>query len=858
MSDLLSVTEMKTMYNLNNQVMYKINCCMAGLFLMFIGCLFSAACSDNTDEVLPPDNPGDWITLSSTEALNFAYEGGHEEVAYTLGEGIQESGLELTLSSDGDDWITATAQGGILSIRCERSYRDRSRSTTLTIGYGEEKNTCRISINQAKSESTEDQLIRVTGATASSEETSNKDSRGNPLTLPSSYDKDPLTFYNSKYGIVSYPFEIMYELESGRTLSRIVYTPRQEWNYLGCFNTFKVEYATGDAPDAFTLIGEYTMGDTKGENDELYTTTPFHITLETPVENVKKVRFTITKAYMDRVSVAEMEFFEPAKNKFSYSDIFADDMGLVLKEGLTEKYLLQVPNENLKEAALTMLRGEYDAEFRHDTFRPFQHPSVMANKNKTAKYSLRDNPTGIYVRNGDQLPVFVKGLPEGRTVSLLIQDLTQGYGSGSKTYALKEGYNEITCNGGGLVYVINHIDDDIPLPAAMDKATPAQQRLIEENSVEIHFCGARVSGYFDLLKHTPEDWDRILDMAIASSYGYIDIVGKYAHITWEARQYKDNNYRKQHPTEVLGGSTVPDDGYTDKDEIVQLLNLYDDMVYDQQDFAGLVKYHRMFNNRLHFCMDQTAGSPNASDYRTVYPCKIESPHGAEMFFNPLAFPTRLWGPCHEAGHVNQLRPGLRWSGLTEVTNNLYCLYVQEQNGVPCKLQVDKITPKDESGNSLVNEIIYDAAIHLIVDGKRPHSLPGITSGHMETKLVPFWQLYLYFVKTGRQPDFYKDLCEHFRNYPSPSQNGGTAGQDQLDFVRQTCAISRTNLLDFFEKWGFLRACNGSLNDYGNKDFVIEQDEIEALKAEIEGKGYTVPANAEDIYQITDNTWENYK
>ena len=59
--------------------------------------------------------------------------------------------------------------------------------------------------------------------------------------------------------------------------------------------------------------------------------------------------------------------------------------------------------------------------------------------------------------------------------------------------------------------------------------------------------------------------------------------------------------------------------------------------------------------------------------------------------NQKIFPTRCWGPAHEVGHCNQTRPGLKWSGLTEVSNNIMSLFIQTSFGRPCKLLVDGCT-----------------------------------------------------------------------------------------------------------------------------------------------------------------------
>ena len=44
-----------------------------------------------------------------------------------------------------------------------------------------------------------------------------------------------------------------------------------------------------------------------------------------------------------------------------------------------------------------------------------------------------------------------------------------------------------------------------------------------------------------------------------------------------------------------------------------------------------------------------------------------------------------WGPSHEVGHSNQTRPGLKWTGMTEVTNNIHSMYMQRINSGDSRL-----------------------------------------------------------------------------------------------------------------------------------------------------------------------------
>lgn len=796
---------------------------MQWLSVCLFGLMAITACG--SDEPLSegdiPEETGSWLTIGETE-LSFPAMGDTKTISFTLGKGYDATQLTCSVHSLGEDWCTATLSGTTLNLIVERSYKQESRATMLTLAYG---NSHRQDINivQEAAASTDDTYIKVVAAEATSEEASSTDNSGNPLTLAMSYDGNKQTYFNSAFGAVTYPFYITYTLESGHTLNQIIYTPRQDsGNKWGAFDTFTIEASTADKPDEFQEIKRCERGN--GVH------TPYVVTLDEPLQDVAKVRFTITKAYEDRVSCAEMEFIETNPDKFSPDYLFEDKLCTTLKAGVTEKQIKQVPNEAVRELGLALLAGSYDTKYRLADFRPYQHPSVMAATNKTGKYSLRDNATGIYAEAGETLAVAVGSIYQGGDIQLLVQDLAGGYGN-YKTYPLQAGYNEITTEIGGLIYVLNHTYDDIPLLASEDDAT------VKAKTVQIHFLNGKVQGYFDIQKHTAEDWTALMNNG---QYRDIDVLGRYAHITWKLADFK----------------------LADTDILATVANL-DSLVYREEEFMGLVKYDKMFCNRMHLCIDYKAASPNASDYRTVYNASnstagVSSGSGyAELFTKPATrFTPRLWGPAHEVGHVNQTRPGLKWIGMTEVTNNLLSLHVQTSFGEACKLQVDRVT--NSSVLTLFPELadgenFYRQAKMLIIDGKRPHALPGIDVTNLhEIQLVPFWQLKLYLVDALGQRSFYHDLYEHYRTTPDLSDNGAI----QLDFVRQCCAVSGVNLLDFFEHWGFLTPMDESVKDYSTAQLTITQEEVDALKAEINGKNYT-PAH-DEVWLITDETVDDYK
>lgn len=50
--------------------------------------------------------------------------------------------------------------------------------------------------------------------------------------------------------------------------------------------------------------------------------------------------------------------------------------------------------------------------------------------------------------------------------------------------------------------------------------------------------------------------------------------------------------------------------------------------------------------------------------------------------------------------------------------------------------------------------------------------------------------------------------------------------------------------------------NAQLNDYGNKIFIVTENQANALREEINMAGYKEPGV--DVTTITDETWENFK
>jgi len=79
------------------------------------------------------------------------------------------------------------------------------------------------------------------------------------------------------------------------------------------------------------------------------------------------------------------------------------------------------------------------------------------------------------------------------------------------------------------------------------------------------------------------------------------------------------------------------------------------------------------------------------------------------------------------------------------------------------------------------------------------------------KLIPFWQLQLYFSGVKGYGDFYADVHEQIRNIKD------VPGDDrqQINFMRICCDVSKTDLSEFFQRWGMLAVTSGKATDHSS-------------------------------------------
>jgi hypothetical protein len=256
---------------------------------------------------------------------------------------------------------------------------------------------------------------------------------------------------------------------------------------------------------------------------------------------------------------------------------------------------------------------------------------------------------------------------------------------------------------------------------------------------------------------------------------------------------------------------------------VELINNYDRMLRSHYTLLGLVKYDKVPRNRIlarvnhNYYMfrdrDGVAYFGNKGTMRMVADPEV------------VIKGDPCWGFSHEVGHVLQMRPQITWGGMTEVSCNLFSMYTVTGLGNKSRLAAQK-----NYASARKKIIGADPAISYLADRD------------VFNRLVPFWQLHLYFARNGK-PDFYADVMEAMRDRPDAGR-GNDSIRNQFEFVKICCDVAELDLTDFFEKWGFFWVGELTVKDYRTYQYRITQEMVDETRSSIAKKNYKKPG--EDI------------
>ena len=587
-----------------------------------------------------------------------------------------------------------------------------------------------------------------------------------------SFDGDYATLYHSNYSSQNtFPITLTYTLKEVSHVDYAVYTPRQDGNVNGNFQEVTVSYQVGNK---WTTLATLNF-----EGSSAASRIPFG---DNGVDDVKAVRFVVKSGTNGFASCSEMEFY--TKNNFMEELLhtyFTDNLCTQLREGVTAQEIEQIPVAEIRNMAKAMLAGTYSTEFRIGEFTAFRPLTDLQGELKNSYlYNNHENPTGITFDEDESVIVMVEGIGE-QSVALQVRNFGPTVFA-SSTYALQNGINVIKVSNKGNGY-INYYTTSW-------KTAP---------KVKMHFLNAKEQGYFSpkYKGHTNDDWKRLLANAKGDC---LDMHGEFTDCVFPVSSFKAN---------------CPNDGEW-------LMAIYDSIISVERDIMGIYKYKHEFPNRQCAITVATSGG--------LYHASND---GFCVPVNALRDPTSrthydVWGAAHEYGHQNQTQ-GLRWIGLTEVTNNIMSAYVEH------KLRTDGYHRLENESNGFR---YYDFFEYNVMKGGQfvPHAHNDVFC-----TLVPFWQLLIYTRIAGIQPDAYPELYETLRNQSALASMSD--GQHQVNFMKQWCHITKTNFLPYFKQVGMFKTVDESISDYSTRQLTITQAMLDNLEKEINAANYPEPPAA---------------
>lgn len=450
----------------------------------------------------------------------------------------------------------------------------------------------------------------------------------------------------------------------------------------------------------------------------------------------------------------------------------------------------QISSPALKDVAQQLANKSYQLQDRFKSYDSYLDPSILATQQKTNAYSRYENPTGIYFSEGDEAIIWV-GQKVNKDIKLIVTNWDDEHFKQSE-YTLEEGINKFTITNKGNSYIQYFTPDG--------RSTP---------KVDIHILSGKVNGVFNLAKDNNAVYKKLLDN---NQGNILDIVGKKVHLAYSKASLKKFN---------------PDHG-------VELIQLYDSIIHIQHELMGLVKYHREPKNHM-FGRVIWKGFMHADGIGAAF-------HDNTMkdLVDPNSLRKNSWGVAHEFGHVNQVRPNMKWVGTTEVTNNIYSVWTQYlYNSESPKLEREKL--KDYDGpiaGGRISAYMESAFIH-----KQPwltqagpdrwdRERPRDWGGDHFVKLVPLWQLQLYFAEAGKghawgNKNFYADVF--IKAIDNPTTDAEQDSYYQLEFVKNACDVSKLDLTDFFEHSGILAPIDLIVDDYTVGRMKITEEDISQVK-----------------------------
>ena len=737
--------------------------CLSLICLFISLCLYG--CKDNAEESITE------IFEIATEDLiqNFSKDAANVSISITTNLNVDNWEAKVT-----DKWLRATQFKNSLKISVDANIGSNRRTANVKVSSATKHYTITVTQYSASDIVIEEDIQVKPYAGKASEEETDPD-RSIEHSFDNKFIADGGVPYHSKWGqSADFPVILEYYFEGNTDIDYFIYHTNSGNGTFGKF-------------DVYTQTKENTEYVHQGSYDFNMRNSPSIASLKTPVK-ATKVKFEVHSGKNGYVSCDEMQLFK--KNKKNTLEeqlltVFTDITCSEIKPDVTQEQIEALPEFFIQTASALKddSYNKWEKEFRIREYCPYSSADEWADKLMTRKYGDLDNPTGIYVNEGDEVVVLV-GDTHGQSISIqnIGEETSKGYAQTSVNgdiYPLKEGVNKLTAKQTGMLFVMYNTNIQNP------DAQPIK--------IHIPLGGGKVCGFFSLKEHqTNEKYKELIDKA---DYKYFCVIGNAIILYFHHKQLK---------------AAVPYD-------ILSSIELWDNMIQWQQELMGIEDvYPKQMNNHI-FAISPEGGYMWASEGRIGF---VYTVLGDILRKSYLMASRNSWGPAHEIGHVHQ--GAINWASTTESSNNLFSNYTIYKFGQNCSRGTELAVP-EYAANVKKATLVFRRC----VENKAWCDFGTDYQGEdPEMHARMNWQLWNYYHRCGYNPQFFPTLFKLMRENRVSTQD---PGENQMMYARMACRAANENLTDFFERWGFFVPISMKVNQYGTYNYIVTDAMIKETK-----------------------------
>lgn len=432
---------------------------------------------------------------------------------------------------------------------------------------------------------------------------------------------------------------------------------------------------------------------------------------------------------------------------------------ILAADGLPDELQQMVVNVKNDSWELDPERNRFTKLFRIWDYEIYTDRDIWRTKTGVGSFAMFCNPTGVTVRVGEPVYIFVNELPADPDVKVGMYVAKDTEYRSDAYVQLHAGLNIWSAPKDGELIV------DYRLANADKKWT-------DYKPLRIHIEGGHATGCWDATrKMTEEDWQWLSANAFES---------RYLHVKGESTLLNvltDNVRGAKHADLIMKGWDYCFDG-------LQRMIGNDGQWKDY--------YRPMINPRHSYSGNPNWGGQSGSNHPSITRNYL---FNLENFVNG-----NVWEILHEEGHGHQYV--INCAGMTEISNNSLSQMVSYEWGL------NYSRGENASGHTkLFNYQQGDKHGWSWVDYMRYAKPYYDYSLHIGNQML--YRLYLYFKVTGIMPDFIARLHDELRSTGGIPKGNSVARptiwtNDYMKLALACCKVSQTDLSEFFETYGMFK------------------------------------------------------